>query len=60
MKKIHPPRNEKIASAFLQPGIMRSFMHQCAVHRAVVIRPLLLNVDKRPLSAAEFEVLNSG
>ena len=39
---------------------MRSFMHQCAVHRAVVVRPLLLNVNKRPLPAAEFEMLYSG
>lgn len=39
---------------------MGSFMENRAVSCAKILRPLLFNVDERPLSAAKFEVLQAG
>ena len=35
-------------------------MQDRAVRRAVILRPLVLDVNERPLAAAEFEVLQTG
>ena len=39
---------------------MYVFVHKPAVHCAVILRPLVLNVNQRPLAAAEGEVLQAG
>ena len=39
------------------PFIVAAFVEQFPLDRAQVVRPLLLDVDERPLPAAEGEVL---
>ena len=41
-------------------AVMGVFMQDRAVHRAVILRPLILNMDQRPLPAAESEMLKPG
>ena len=51
------PLNLHISPAFRKRPVVGVFMHQRAVHRAVVFRPLVLDVNQRPLAAAEGKVL---
>ena len=37
--------------------VVNALMHEMAVHRAEILRPLVFYVDQRPLAAAEGEVL---
>ena len=39
---------------------MGFLVHKSAVHRPVVIFPLIFNVDQRPLPAAEHKMLQPG
>lgn len=39
---------------------MRVFMQDRAVRRAVILRPLVLDVNERPLAAAELKMLQAG
>ena len=50
----------QIAAALLKARVVGIAVHQRAVHGAEIFRPLLLDVNQRPLAAAEFEVLQPG
>ena len=50
----------QIAATLLKPRVVGIAVHQSAVHRAEILRPLLLNVNQRPLAATEAEVLQPG
>ena len=52
--------DQQVAPAFLQRPVMRPFMHQRAIHSAVIFSPLVFNVDQRPLAAAKGEMLQAG
>ena len=54
------PGDEQVAPALPEVSVVGILMHQRPVHRAEILRPLLLNMDQRPLPAAEFEMLQPG
>ena len=56
----HVPRNKQVAAAFGEIFIVCPFVQNGAVGGAVVFCPLVFNMDQRPLSAAEFEMLQAG
>ena len=51
--------NQQIPAGFELRIIMRTPVEEHALHRARVFRPLLLDMDQRPLPAAKGEVLDS-
>ena len=55
----HGPHDEQVAAAF-RAAVVRLFVQDGTVRRAVVFRPLVLHMDERPLTAAECEVLDAG
>ena len=52
--------DEGIASPFAQLLIMGAFVHELALGCQHVVGPRLLDMDERPLSSAEREVLDAG
>ena len=52
--------DEGIASPFAQLFIMGAFVHELALGCQHVVGPRLLDMDERPLSSAEREVLDTG
>lgn len=52
--------DQKVSPAFLFFPVMGPLMHQCAIHCAVILRPLVFNVDQRPLPAAKHKMLQAG
>lgn len=59
-KNAHIACDEEISPAFGKCAVVRVFMQDRAVRRAVILRPLVLDVNERPLAAAELEVLQTG
>ena len=59
-KDADAPGDEQVAPALPEVSVVGILMHQCPVHRAGILCPLLLNMDQCPLPAAEFEVLKPG
>lgn len=52
------PSDGQAASAALpELLVVDVFVHELAVHRAVILGPLVFDMDQRPLTAAESEVL---
>lgn len=56
----HIARDEEISPAFGKCAVVRVFMQDRAVRRAVILRPLVLDVNERPLAAAELKMLQAG
>ena len=56
----HPPRDEQIAPPLALRGVMAAGMFQPPLRSAKVLRPLLFEVDERPLTAAEAKMLDAG
>ena len=56
----HIPRDEKVSPAFGERAVVRVFVQDRAIRRAVVFRPLVFDVDERPLPATELQVLQAG
>lgn len=52
--------DEGITSPFAQLFIMGAFVHELALGCQHVVGPHLLDMDERPLSSAEREVLDAG
>lgn len=57
---LHAPGNQGVPSAFRKVLIMGTFVENGTIRGAVVFRPLVFDVDKRPLPPAKFEVLQAG
>lgn len=55
----HGTNNQQVAAAF-RAAVVRLFVQNRAVHRAVILRPLVLRMDERPLPTAECEMLQTG
>ena len=53
----HATGDDGAVPDLLPVPVVGALVHQRAVHRALVFRPLLLDVDQGPLAAAEPEVL---
>ena len=51
---------QQIASALPEGGVVGPLMEQVSLHGTQVFLPLLLQMDQRPLPAAERKVLDSG
>ena len=56
-KDPHPARNQQIAPTLKAVLVVRALVEQRAVGRVEIVRPKLLNVNERPLPAAERKVL---
>lgn len=52
----HSTHDQQITAAF-RAAVVRLFVQNGAVYRAVILRPLVLDMDERPLPTAECEVL---
>lgn len=52
-----PPDGQPVPAALPEFLVVDALVHEMAVHGAVIFGPLILNVDQRPLVAAEGEVL---
>ena len=50
-------RDDRVAAAFAKLLVMGALVQKRALRGAQVLRPLLLDMDQRPLPAAEFEML---
>lgn len=59
-KNTHITGDEEISPAFGKCAVVRVFMQDRAVRRAVILRPLVLDVNERPLAAAELKMLQAG
>ena len=55
-----PTGNQPISPALLEAGVVGVFVEDRSVGGAEIFRPLILNMDERPLAAAELEVLQTG
>ena len=55
----HPAGDEPVTPAFLKLGVVGILMQDAAVNGAVILRPLMLNVNQCPLPAAEGKMLDS-
>ena len=55
----HGTNNQQVTAAF-RAAVVRLFVQNRAVHRAVILRPLVLHMDERPLPTAECEMLQTG
>ena len=55
----HGTNNQQVAAAFCAAAV-RFLVQNRAVHRAVILRPLMLHMDERPLPTAECEMLQTG
>ena len=53
-------QREQIPAAFAEGGVVRAGVHRLPVRGAEIFRPLVLDMDQRPLPAAELEVLEPG
>ena len=56
----HIPRDEKISPTLGERTVVRVFVQDCTVRRAVVFCPLVFDVDESPLPATEAEMLQAG
>ena len=56
----HTARSYHTVAPLRQRLVVRALMHQPAVGRAQVLRPLILDMDKRPLPPAEQKMLQPG
>ena len=56
-KHAHIPRDQQIAAAFRKAAVVSVAMQDRAVCGTEVFRPLVFNMDQRPLTAAETEML---
>lgn len=59
-KDVHVPGDQQVAPSLFLPGIMGLFVHDRSVGGPPIFRPLVFNVDQRPLPAAELEMLEPG
>ena len=57
---LHPPRDEQIAPPLRLGGIVAPVVLQPPFRSAKVLRPLLFEVDQRPLTPTEAKVLDAG
>ena len=55
----HGTNNQQVAAAFCAAAV-RFLVQNRAVHRAVILCPLVLHMDERPLPTAECEMLQTG
>ena len=53
----HAPRRQRFSAALKQRLVVRALVHELPLHRTHVFRPLLLDMNQRPLPAAEREML---
>ena len=54
-----PPDGQTVPPALPKLLVVDALVHEMAVHRAVILRPLTFNVDQRPLAAAKDKVLQT-
>jgi len=54
------PNRQQIASFFVKSLVVGAFMENIALHRTQVFRPLLFQMDQRPLPSAERKMLDAG
>ena len=59
-KNTHITGDEEVSPALEKPAVVGVFVEDRSVSGAEIFRPLILNVDERPLAAAELEVLQTG
>lgn len=55
----HPTGDKPVTPAFLKLGVVGILVQDAAINGAVILRPLILNVNQRPLTAAEGKMLDS-
>ena len=56
----HPAGDEPVTPAFLKLRVVGILMQDFSINGAVVLRPLILNVNQRPSAPAELEMLQAG
>ena len=59
-KNAHIPGDEEVSPALGKSTVVGVFVEDRPVGGAGIFRPLILNMDERPLAAAELEVLQTG
>ena len=59
-KNTHITGDEEVSPALEKPTVVGVFVEDRPVGGAGIFRPLILNMDERPLAAAELEVLQTG
>ena len=59
-KHPYPPHRQQVSPALPQVLVVGPLVQNVPFHRAVVLLPLVLNVDQGPLPAAELEMLETG
>ena len=59
-KNAHIPGDEEVSPALGKSTVVGVFVKDRSVGGAEIFRPLVLDIDKRPLAAAELEVLQTG
>ena len=59
-KNTHITGDEEVSPALGKPAVVGVFVKDRSVGGAEIFRPLILNMDERPLAAAELEVLQTG
>ena len=57
---VHATGDKEIAPALGKPLVMGVLVHQSPIRGAEIFRPLVLDMDERPLPSAEFKVLDTG
>ena len=46
-----PPDGQAVSPTLPELLVVDALMHEMSIHCAVILRPLVLNVDQRPLTA---------
>ena len=59
-KNAHIPGDEEVSPALGKSTVVGVFVKDRSIGGAEIFRPLILNMDERPLAAAELEVLQTG
>ena len=59
-KNAHIPGDEEVSPALVKSTVVGVFVKDRSVGGAEIFCPLVLDMDKRPLAAAELEVLQTG
>ncbi len=59
-KNAHIPGDEEVSPALGKSTVVGVFVKDRSVGGAEIFCPLVLDIDKRPLAAAELEVLQTG
>lgn len=59
-KNAHIPGDEEVSPALGKSTVVGVFVKDRSIGGAEIFRPLVLDIDKRPLAATELEVLQTG